>query len=191
MKQFVAVRTKIKDVPMYFLFCFMSLPGCSAQVEMEECSGFEDNHRLFENKHSPFTHRQNPCIKPDQRVTSIPVAGLPTPNLGFWCPRHGSQLGRLGSSSLGPCLVPTGCMRRACGDGLLQYCINVSPGFGVSFRNPTSVPPRSGQRGSPTTAQHGPKPGRRVSTGAARHERKPQCGKIRRCYVLKFVKDGP
>lgn len=57
MHQFVSVRTKIKDVPLYFLFCFMSLPVRSTQVEMEECSGFEDNHRLFANKHSPFKHR--------------------------------------------------------------------------------------------------------------------------------------
>lgn len=174
----VSLRTKIRDVPEYFLFCFISLLVCWAQVDMEECSGLEDDHRLFVKKHSPSEHRQNLYNRQEQQVALIPAAGLPTPKLGFWCPRHGSQLGRLGSSSLGPCLVPTGCMRRACGDGLLQYRINVSPGFGVSFRNPTPVSPRSGQRGSAPSAQHGPEPGRRVPTGAARHERKPQCGEI-------------
>lgn len=53
----VSLRTKIRDVPKYFLFCFISLLVCGAQVDMEECSGLEDEHRLFVKKHSLFEYR--------------------------------------------------------------------------------------------------------------------------------------
>lgn len=74
-------------------------------------------------------------------------------------------------------------MWRPYDDGLLQHRFNVGPGFGVPLGHPAPVPPRSGQRGSAPTAQHGPEPGRRVPTGAARYERKPQCGEISHIHL--------
>lgn len=88
--------------------------------------------------------------------TQVETTNHPTPERGatdaFPRARHGSQLWRLGSSGHGPSLVPTGSVRRAYTNGLLQHRFNVGPGLGVSFRNPTPVPARRGQRGAAPSA---------------------------------------
>lgn len=74
-------------------------------------------------------------------------------------------------------------MWRARAAGLLQHRVDVGAGLGVSLRDPTPVPPRSGQRGSAPAAQHGPEQGRRVPPGAERHQREPQCGETSACIA--------
>ena len=164
-------------MPLYFLFCF----------SFTRLLGSGRYGRVCGSKRQPQPAREETRTlqTPVDFINSTEAADVNTCRgaSNTLPPRHGTQLGRLGSSSPGPCLVPTGCMRRACADALLHYCFNVSPGFGVPFRDPAPVSPWSRQRGSAPPAQHGPEPGRRVPTGAARYERKPQCGEISHIHL--------
>ncbi|KAF3858185.1 hypothetical protein F7725_011386 [Dissostichus mawsoni] len=60
-------------------------------------------------------HLQLPALllAEKQRAAVAPAAGLQHPHSSLKCPRHGSQLGRLGSSSPGACLS----QQAACGGG--------------------------------------------------------------------------